>query len=226
VKDKNKQILKVLVGSHAHKLATPKSDFDYRGVFVTPTSELLKVGANIKSTHWIERKNDDISWEIGKFLMMATKCNPTILECLKAPIEDGTHLPYGTMLQDLFPHVWNSIGVKNAFIGYGLNQRKKFLEKKDNRAPKYAVAYLRTLYNAWELLRTGDFNIDMSKSSIYETLKQWKAGAFTTGKVIDITETWRENVELAFDKNQNKETNIDIINDYLLFIRKKYWETY
>ena len=33
-------------------------------------------------------------------------------------------------------------------------------------------------------------------------------------------------VELAFDKNQNKETNIDIINDYLLFIRKKYWETY
>ena len=163
-------LLKVLVGSRAHKLHTPKSDIDVRGVFVVPTQDLLKVSSNPKSTHWIEGKNDDISWELGKFLMMATKCNPTILECFKAPIQDGAHLPYGTMLQDLFPYVWNSKGVRDAFIGYSLSQRKKFLEKKDNRAPKYAVAYLRTLYNAWELLETRTFSVDMSTTGIYQTL--------------------------------------------------------
>lgn len=36
-------ILKVIVGSQAHGLATPASDFDYRGVFVVPTKEILCV---------------------------------------------------------------------------------------------------------------------------------------------------------------------------------------
>ena len=48
------KILKVIVGSHAHGLATSKSDFDYRGVFVVPTVDLLKIGPKTKETRWIK----------------------------------------------------------------------------------------------------------------------------------------------------------------------------
>lgn len=34
-----KQVLKVLVGSRAHGLHNQDSDFDYRGVYVAPTSD-------------------------------------------------------------------------------------------------------------------------------------------------------------------------------------------
>ncbi|KKK77684.1 hypothetical protein LCGC14_2851130, partial [marine sediment metagenome] len=54
------QILKVLVGSHAHGLATPESDRDYRGVFVTPTSDLLRIGVGKpKGHHWAEGGTED-----------------------------------------------------------------------------------------------------------------------------------------------------------------------
>jgi len=74
------QILKVLVGSHAHGLATAESDFDYRAVFVQPTSEILGLGHKAQNNQWIEGDIDNTSYEIGHFLFLATKSNPTILE--------------------------------------------------------------------------------------------------------------------------------------------------
>lgn len=138
-----KKILKVLVGSRAHGLHNEDSDHDYRGVFIQPTSEILKLGKTKRHTSWIEGKIDDTSWELGHFLQMAVKCNPTILEVFLSPIEEETE--DCKELRALFPHVWNSNDVKNAFIGYGLNQRKKFLDGKDNRPNKFAAAYLRSL---------------------------------------------------------------------------------
>ncbi len=58
-------ILKVVVGSQAHGLATPESDFDYRGVFVVPTAEILSLNGTTKTTNWIEGKDDDTSWELA-----------------------------------------------------------------------------------------------------------------------------------------------------------------
>src|SRR4051794_3922165 len=122
-KNKQIQILRTIVGSTAHGLANENSDIDYRGVFVVPTSELLGIGGTTQQTSWIEGQTDDTSWEIGKFLLMATKCNPTVLEVLLAPaVEDASFLlGWGREMQSLFPYVWNSVDVKNAFIGYGLN---------------------------------------------------------------------------------------------------------
>ena len=230
----NTTILKVIVGSQAHKLASPGSDFDYRGVFVVPTSEILKIGGTIKTTSWIEGKEDDTSWEIGHFLNMATHCNPTVLETFLAPTAAGFSLKehsddifpefkYGREMRGLFSHVWNSNDVKNAFIGYGVNQRKKFFENKDKRAPKYATAYLRVLYNAWELLSTGTFSIDMSKSPIYQDLKNFKAGIFTPGEVIEKCWKWETKVLEAFKANPNKKTNIEPVNEFLLKVRKQFW---
>ncbi len=215
-------ILKVLVGSQAHGLATPESDNDYRGVFVVPTIEILSLGSTARTTSWIEGKDDDTSWEIGHFLNMATKCNPTILEVFLAPVISGT--AEGEYLRALFPFVWNSADVMNAFIGYGLNQRKKFLDNKDVRPSKYAVAYLRTLYQAWELLSTGTFTIKVSETEVGETLRRWKQGGWTVGEVMQLCVEWEQKVKDAYKQNPDKKTDIQRVNSFLLETRYLHWK--
>ena len=216
-----KQLLKVVVGSQAHGLATPESDFDYRGVFLQPTTEILSLGSSLKQTSWIEGKDDDTSWELGHFLHLSTKCNPTILETYLAPVIEST--PLGDELRALFPYVWNSKAVCDAFIGYGLNQRKKFLEEKDKRPHKFAAAYLRSLYNAYELLCTGTFNVRIADTEIGETIRNFKVGSYTFGEVIDTCRTWEENVRMAYNENPNKTTDLAKINEFLLKVRRENW---
>lgn len=215
------EILKVIVGSQAHGLATPESDTDYRGVFLQPTSEILKLGGTVKQTSWIEGKDDDTSWELGHFLFLSTKCNPTILETYLAPVHQSD--AYGEALRALFPHVWNSRAVMDAFVGYGLNQRKKFLDEKDKRPHKYAAAYLRSLYNAYELLCTGTFNVRIADTEIGEICRRFKNGDYTFGEVIDTCRKWEENVRMAYKENPDKQTNVEPVNEFLLKVRKENW---
>ena len=223
--DKKYQILKVIVGSQAHGLATPESDYDYRGVFVIPTTELLKLGGHKEQTNWIEGKEDNTSWEIGHFLNMAVHSNPTILETFLAPsiptpIQNAN---FSMELRELFPYVWNSNDVMNAFIGYGRNQRKKFLDNKDNREAKYATANLRVLYNAYEILTTGTFSSNMKETPIFETLKRYRNKEYKMGEVMQTCYDWENKVKEAFEKNPKKETNLEPVNEFLLKVRKNFW---
>ncbi len=218
VQDK-KTILKVLVGSHAHGLADKNSDKDYRAVYVLPTSKILSIGFKYRGTDWCEGAEDNTAYEIGHFLQLATKCNPTILEVFKAPVvemnEDGEYL------RKMMSWCWSPEQAFNAFVGYGLNQRKKFLDKKDNRQDKYACTYIRTLITCEQLLRTENFDVEVPQK--YKSmLKRFRRGAYTVGEVIDVAEDWAAMCRhrLAHCKHQNDLTSV---NHFLVDIRKKYW---
>ena len=218
------EILKVLVGSQAHGLADENSDYDYRSVYVLPTSKILSLNYKYTGNDWIEGDTDNVSYEIGHFLQLALKCNPSILEVFKAPII--TYTEEGLILRKLFPFVWNSHDAFNAFVGYGLNQRKKFLERKEGRPRKYAVAYLRTLINLFDLLHDGDFSVDITKHyEEAEILKRWKAGSYTTGEVIEKTEFMTNLCQGLMDNSQieKHQNNKERVNDFLLTIRRRYW---
>ena len=190
-------ILKVLTGSRAHHLHTEQSDYDYRGVFVQPTKAILSLLGHPKQTSWVEcrvpeeggRKEDDTAWEIGHFLHLATHSNPSILEVFAAPIMEATE--EGKAMQALLPYVWSPSSVRDAFIGYGLNQRKKMLENKDARPNKYAVAYLRTLIQGVGLLEHGTIPIRMDLHPEYQTLLMCKNRMVTLGQVIDKCMVWQ-----------------------------------
>lgn len=215
-------ILKVLVGSRAHKLNRPDSDFDYRGVYVVPTTELLKIGGKTKGTVWIEGNEDNTAWELEHFLRLATQCNPTILEVFHAPMKlESCQL--GIELRRLFPYLWNVTNLVNSHVGYSENQRKKFLADKDGRTWKYAVAYLRTLVQAWTLLEQGEYPVDMSTTGVYQTLQDIRDAKLTKGQVIDICNVWAKNVQQAADKHPGKETDFDKVNEFLLKARRQYW---
>jgi len=233
------QILKVLVGSRAHGLHRADSDYDYRGVYVTPTSHLLKIGSGgYKGTHWVEGdKEDDTAYEIGHFLHLATKSNPTILEVFAAPFVEEGITPLGMELRNLFPFVWDSRRVVDAFGGYSLNQRKKFLDDKyefRSRKWKYACAYIRTLLQGIELLSTDRMTIKVSTHPRDEKGQSWrdklievKQGEWSVGKVVDTAEQLRTGLYDAYEKAQEEggenHTDMDKINAFLLKVRKEYW---
>lgn len=221
MKKNKKVILKVLVGSRAYGLHDKNSDYDYRSVYVLPTSKILSLNHKYKGTHWLEGENkDNTSYEIGHFLQLATKCNPTILEVFKAPTLEANE--DGRELRKLFPYVWNPKQAFDAFVGYGLNQRKKFLDKKDKRENKYAISYIRALNQLCDLLYYHDFKLEISPPALKERLLRYKKGDYTVGEVVDFAE---QLIVVAHNYlNQcNHKSNLDLVNAFLLQIRSKYW---
>ena len=220
-----KEILKVLVGSHAHGLATEESDIDYRGVFVVPTVDLLKIGHGApKHNSWTEGdKEDDTSYEVAHFLHLATKSNPSILEVFTAPMI--TMEPEGKRLRDLFPYVWSSKRVVDAFTGYSKNQRKKMLDDKypfRDRKWKFAVAYLRTLIQGIGLLRTGELCVKIPDKEI-DFLRDIKSGKCSIGQIMDYAEMYQTTLYTVYDDSPKQEVNWGPINDFLLDIRQSHW---
>ena len=84
-------IYRCVIGSQAYGLADAASDVDRRGIYL-PTADL----------HWSlygvpeQLENDETQeayWELQKFLVLALKANPNVLECLYTPlVEKATPL--------------------------------------------------------------------------------------------------------------------------------------
>lgn len=71
-----------LIGSKAYGLDTEESDDDVRGIFVAPTKLFWRVDTQPPETIEIREGADRVYWEVGKFVSLAIKANPTILEVL------------------------------------------------------------------------------------------------------------------------------------------------
>lgn len=153
----NKKILgKFVVGSRLHNLYNENSDFDFRGVHISPLKEVLSPFVKLKNTVWIEGDEDNTSFELTDFCKTATQGNPTILEIL-----------YSNQIKEITPEMeelrlnrhkfLDSKRIFEACKGYAHNQYNKMnMFEPDKRTPKFAVAYLRTLWQTVELLKTGE----------------------------------------------------------------------
>ena len=89
-------ILRVLGGSHAHGLETPQSDTDTRGVCIPPRRFLL--GLSSFEQH-VSDDSDHVVWALRKFVSLACKGNPNIIEVLYTDPCHQLHLdPLGEAL--------------------------------------------------------------------------------------------------------------------------------
>lgn len=157
-----KQILKVVVGSRLHNLHNEKSDYDYRGIFVHDLIDIVSPFRKVKNTSWIEGDVDNTSYELRDFCMYATKGNPTILEVLFSNmVEEEDEL--GKELRENRHKFLDSTRIFEAYKGYAHNQYNKMnLFEPDQRTPKFAVAYLRSLYQGAGLLERGEIENQIS----------------------------------------------------------------
>ena len=77
-------------GSHAFGLATDKSDIDTGGVYIAEPDVLFGI-RNLENTRTnyqpqiSSEKNDDVWYELGTFMELLSKSNPTALELLFVP---------------------------------------------------------------------------------------------------------------------------------------------
>lgn len=159
----HKKILgKFVVGSRLHNLYNEESDWDFRGVHISKLIDVLSPYRKNKNTTWIEGDEDNTSYELSDFCKYATQGNPTILEILFSDqIKEIT--PEMEVLRKNRVKFLDSKRVFEAGRGYAHNQYKKMnLFEPDKRTPKFAVAYLRVLWQTAQLLKTGELPVEIT----------------------------------------------------------------
>jgi len=150
-------VFSTVVGSIAYGTNTPESDIDIKGIFVYPTEKILSLN---KGKETINRNNPDIEYhEVEKFIRLASKCNPTILEMLyldKYSIVE----PEAKLLIDNRSS-FLSVTIYKSYGGYALSQAKKLYIKGMNftRYEKHSRHCFRLLLQGKQLLETGNLNV-------------------------------------------------------------------
>jgi hypothetical protein len=123
-------LLKSISGSRSQGLHLPTSDTDIKGIFVLPLKELY--GLNY-TPQLANSSNDEVYFEIGRFIELLSKNNPNIVELLNSPSEC---VLFRHALMDLIkPADFLSKLCKDTFAGYAASQIKKAkgLNKKIHR---------------------------------------------------------------------------------------------
>ena len=229
-------MVRALVGSVAHGLARPGSDLDVKEVYALDTGEFFVIGdrrgyRTPKASTPVDRLADaDLTqYEVGHFLHLATKSNPSILEVMKTPRDRPEVIltSWGEPLLDLFPHVWNSHDVYHAFRGYGMSQRRRMQQGEgDARDRKYACAWLRTLYNACDLLATGTFSMDVTGTKIEGILRQWRTPGepFFLAQAEALCGAWEATLDRTFAEAPEKKVDYEPINDFIITVRRELFQ--
>jgi len=127
LKQQNLILLDTVSGSRAYGLDTPESDTDTRGVFILPQD--LYFGFDYIEQVNSER-NDNTYYELGKYLKLLAKNNPSAIELLFAPQE--TIIYRHPLMERINPEPILSRLCRDSFAGYAMSQvkRAKGLNKK------------------------------------------------------------------------------------------------
>lgn len=131
-------ILKCVAGSHLYGLNTPSSDMDVRGIYLEDIDDVLNINGR-QNGECADDKQDEKYYSLGKFLKLASECNPNIIELLWLP-EDAI-LHKSPIYDELIKHRdwFMSKRAMHTFKGYAYVQiqRAKNLNKKGNSVSKY-----------------------------------------------------------------------------------------
>ncbi|HEX9509371.1 MAG TPA: nucleotidyltransferase domain-containing protein [Puia sp.] len=123
-------LLKCISGSRAYNLSLPTSDTDIKGIFVLPRKELY----GLTYTEQVSNStNDEVYFEIGRFMELLSRNNPNILELLSTP--DNAVLYRHPLMELIQPEDFLSKLCLDTFAGYAKTQVKKArgLNKKMNQ---------------------------------------------------------------------------------------------
>jgi len=145
-------IYRCVMGSKAYGLETEESDFDRRGIYLAPAE--LQWSLFGTPEQFEDNAAQACYWELQKFLVMALRANPNILECLYSPLvekatplaEELLSIRRGFLSQMIF----------QTFNGYALSQFKKIEQDLRNQGEvrwKHAMHLLRLLITGAATLR-------------------------------------------------------------------------
>jgi predicted nucleotidyltransferase len=120
LKSQNLILFEVISGSKSFGLNTPTSDRDIKGVYYLPKEQFYGLQYIPQISN---ETNDEVYYELGRFVELLLKNNPNILEILASP-EDCILYKHPLMerlqLQDFLSKL-----CKDSFAGYAMTQIKK-----------------------------------------------------------------------------------------------------
>lgn len=191
------RILVGIVGSHAYGLATESSDTDRMAIAVLPTRRFLGVHpptADALTYHRAGEGDDITVHEVGKFVSLCLKANPTVTELLWLD-EYETTTSLGMALVENRSVLLGSVAVRGAYLGYLTAQIKgaaSALAKP--KAAKYARHAWRLAHQAQSLWLTGRLRVRLDPE---EAIQAARFGAEATpdslGRLVDVV---RDTMEL------------------------------
>ena len=120
IKDKGLLLFECISGSKAYGLDTPQSDTDLKGVFYLPKDQFYGLEYIPQVNN---ETNDEVYYELGRFVELLCKNNPNILELLASPNECILYIH--PLMDKLNIDMFLSKVCKDTFAGYALTQIRK-----------------------------------------------------------------------------------------------------
>lgn len=147
-------IFQCVTGSRAYGLDHDASDTDRRGIYLPPADlhwSLYGLPEQIEN-----HETEECYWELQKFISLALKANPNILECLYTPlIEKTTPLSEALIEQR---EIFLSKLIYQTYNGYVMSQFRKMnkhMEKHGRIKWKHAMHLIRLLISGITVLQEG-----------------------------------------------------------------------
>jgi hypothetical protein len=186
-------IFRCVVGSRAYGLDADDSDTDRRGVYVAPADMNWSLyGA---PDQFEDHEAQSCYWELQKFLNLALKANPNILECLYSPIIEKI-TPLGEALLKLRERFLSQM-IFQTFNGYALSQFRKIERDLRNQGEvrwKHAMHLLRLLLSGVATLRDGRVPIQVETHR--DRLLAVRRGEVSWSEV----DAWRQELHRDFEQ--------------------------
>lgn len=159
-------LLEGVVGSQAYGLAHEDSDEDLMRVSVAPPAMFFGLDPPTGRSASIQSTNPDVTvHELGKFVSLYLKANPSVVEMLW--LTEYSHDETSTA-ESLINHreMWlSATTVKNSYLGYARSQFHRLTERGDfgsntrKRVEKHARHLARLLYQGTGLYQHGDLEV-------------------------------------------------------------------
>ncbi|WP_295819086.1 nucleotidyltransferase domain-containing protein [uncultured Deinococcus sp.] len=153
-----------VMGSRAFGLDTDASDTDLRGFFLPPARLHWGLADLPEQLERHAETTEEVSWEARKFVRLALKANPNVLECLYSPLP-LTVTEQAQALLDIRGAFLSRL-LYQTYNGYVQGQFRRLEQGRRAHGdirPKHVMHLLRLLLSGIHALRTGEIMVNVGE---------------------------------------------------------------
>jgi predicted nucleotidyltransferase len=213
-------IYRCRVGSRAFGLATDASDDDVRGIYLPPARLHWSLRKLPEQLEHVGAGQDEVYWELEKYVLLALKANPNVLETLWTP-----HVIHANEIAEelrAIRRAFLSRHIYKTYSGYVLSQFRRMAnacEKTGRYKPKHAMHLLRLLLSGIEALRTHEIRVDVSE--MRDDLLRVKSGAYTFEEIKRRALALDEEFQREFERTTlPDQPDVETVDAFLISARR------
>ena len=192
-----------------------------RGIYLPPARLHWSLFKLPEQLEFAEEGRDEVYWEMEKFLTLALKANPNVLETLWTPLVLHAD-EIAQRLRDM-RSAFLSRHIYKTYSGYVLSQFRRMANafaKTDTYKAKHAMHLVRLLYSGIEALTSGEIRIDVAEHR--EELLAIRSGAWSfeqaKSRALDLD---REFQEASRRTRLPEQPDYRQANEFLIWARRR-----